>query len=70
LIKYLEEASVLQLIIKSPGHGTNKATLMTNADEKTTSSFLGSTAQFRPWPPPQNAAEFLGGFSQILFFIG
>jgi hypothetical protein len=27
------------------------------------SSFLGSTAQLRPWPPPQNPAEFLGGFS-------
>jgi hypothetical protein len=23
------------------------------------SSFLGSTAQLRPWPPPQNPAEFL-----------
>jgi hypothetical protein len=29
------------------------------------SSFLGSTAQPRPWPPPQNPAEFLGGFSTI-----
>jgi hypothetical protein len=26
-------------------------------------SLLGSTAQLRPWPPPQNPAEFLGGFS-------
>jgi hypothetical protein len=26
------------------------------------SSFLGSTAQLRPWPPPQNPAEFLRGF--------
>jgi hypothetical protein len=26
------------------------------------SSFLSSTAQLRPWPPPQNPAEFLGGF--------
>jgi hypothetical protein len=34
------------------------------------SSFLGSTAQLRPWPPPQNAAEFLGGFSTIFFFTG
>jgi hypothetical protein len=34
------------------------------------SSFLGSTAQFRPWPPPQNPSEFLGGFSTILFFTG
>jgi hypothetical protein len=33
-------------------------------------SFLGSTAQLRPWPPPQNAAEFLGGFSTIFFFTG
>jgi hypothetical protein len=31
-------------------------------------SFLGSTAQLRPWPPPQNPAEFLGGFSTIFFF--
>jgi hypothetical protein len=30
--------------------------------------FLGSTAQLRPWPPPQNPAEFLGGFSTIFFF--
>jgi hypothetical protein len=34
------------------------------------SSFLVSTAQLRPWPPPQNPAEFLGGFSTIFFFIG
>jgi hypothetical protein len=26
-------------------------------------SLLGFTAQLRPWPPPQNPAEFLGGFS-------
>jgi hypothetical protein len=32
------------------------------------SSFLGSTAQLRPWPPPQNPTEFLGGFSTIFFF--
>jgi hypothetical protein len=32
------------------------------------SSFLGFTAQLRPWPPPQNPAEFLGGFSIIFFF--
>jgi len=31
-------------------------------------SFLGSTAQRRPWSPPQNPAEFLGGFSTIFFF--
>jgi hypothetical protein len=34
------------------------------------SSFLGSTAQLRPWPPPQNPAEFLGGFSTIFFLQG
>jgi hypothetical protein len=34
---------------------------------KKLSSFLGSTAQFRPWPPPQNPYEFLGGFSTIVF---
>jgi hypothetical protein len=32
--------------------------------------FLGSTAQLRPWPPPQNPAEFLGGFSTIFFLHG
>jgi hypothetical protein len=34
------------------------------------SYFLGSTAQLRPWPPPQNPAEFLGGFSTIFLFTG
>jgi hypothetical protein len=34
------------------------------------SSFLGSTAQLGLWPPPQNPAEFLGGFSTIFFFTG
>jgi hypothetical protein len=34
------------------------------------SSFLGSTAQLRPWPPSQNPAEFLEGFSTIFFFTG
>jgi hypothetical protein len=34
------------------------------------SSFLGSIAQFRPWPPPQNLAEFLGGFLTIFFLQG
>jgi hypothetical protein len=34
------------------------------------SPFLASTAQLRPWPPPQNSAEFLGGFSTIFFFRG
>jgi hypothetical protein len=33
-------------------------------------SFLGSTAQLRPWPPPQNPAEFLGGFLTIFFLTG
>jgi hypothetical protein len=33
-------------------------------------SFLGSTAQLRPWPPPQNPTEFLGGFSTIFIFTG
>jgi hypothetical protein len=33
-------------------------------------SFLGSTAQLRPWPPPQNPTEFLGRFSTILFSQG
>jgi hypothetical protein len=31
-------------------------------------SFFGSTAQLRPWPPAQNPAEFLAGFSTIFFF--
>jgi hypothetical protein len=38
--------------------------------ETFSSSFLGSTGQLRPWPPPQNPAEFLGGFSTIFFFTG
>jgi hypothetical protein len=33
-------------------------------------SFLGSTAQLRPWPPQQNLAEFLGGFSTNFFLQG
>jgi hypothetical protein len=32
--------------------------------------FLGSTAQLRPWPPPQNPAEFLGGFSTFSLLQG
>jgi hypothetical protein len=43
-----------------------RPTIQTNLS----SSFLGSTAQLRPWPPPQNPAEFLGGFSTIFFFTG
>jgi hypothetical protein len=31
-------------------------------------SSLGSTAQLRPWPPPQNPAEFCGHFSTIFLF--
>jgi hypothetical protein len=38
--------------------------------EPSSSSFLGSTAQFKPWPPPQNPAEFLGGFSTFSFLQG
>jgi hypothetical protein len=34
------------------------------------SSFLGSTAQPGPWPPPQNLAKFLGGLSTVFFFTG
>jgi hypothetical protein len=34
------------------------------------SSFLGSTSQLRPWPPLQNRAEFLGGFSTIFLLQG
>jgi hypothetical protein len=40
------------------------------ARQLVSSSFLGSTAQLRPWPPPQNSAEFLGGFSTFFFFTG
>jgi hypothetical protein len=40
------------------------------SSSSSSSSFLGSTAQLRPWPPPQNPAEFLGGFSTIFFFTG
>jgi hypothetical protein len=40
------------------------------SSSSSSSSFLGSIAQLRPWPPPQNPAEFLGGFSTIFFFTG
>jgi hypothetical protein len=33
------------------------------------SSFLGSTAQRRSWPPPQNPGDFLGGFSTIFLHV-
>jgi hypothetical protein len=32
--------------------------------------FLGSTAHLRPWHPPQNPDEFLGGLSTIFFLQG
>jgi hypothetical protein len=41
-----------------------------SSSSSSSSSSLGSTAQLRPWPPPQNLAEFLGGFSTIFFFTG
>jgi hypothetical protein len=41
-----------------------------HVSSSSSSSFLGSTAQVRPWPPPKNPAEFLGGFSTIFFFTG
>jgi hypothetical protein len=33
-------------------------------------SFLDSIAQLKPWPPTQNLAEFLRGFSTIFFLQG
>jgi hypothetical protein len=39
-------------------------------DRQNLPSFLGSTAQLRPWPPPQNPTEFRGGFSTIFFLRG
>jgi hypothetical protein len=41
-----------------------------SSSSSSASAFLGSTAPSRPWPPPQKAAEFLGGFSTIFFFTG
>jgi hypothetical protein len=41
-----------------------------SSSSSSSSSFLGSTAQLRPWPPPQNPTEFLGGFAIIFFFTG
>jgi hypothetical protein len=43
---------------------------VSSSSSSSSSSFLGSKAQLRPWPPPQNPAEFLGGFSTIFFFTG
>jgi hypothetical protein len=37
---------------------------------ESSSSFLGSTAQLRPWSPPQNPAKFLGGFSTFSLLQG
>jgi hypothetical protein len=33
-------------------------------------SFLGSTAQLRPWPPPQNQLNFLEASQQFSFLQG
>jgi hypothetical protein len=44
--------------------------IVNSSSSSSSSSFLGSTAQLRLWPPPQNPAEFLGGFSTIFFFTG
>jgi hypothetical protein len=46
------------------GRGYNKGVVNNSL------SPLGSPAQLRLWPPPQNPAEFLGGFSTIFFFTG
>jgi hypothetical protein len=43
--------------------------VVTNIPDFFSLSLLGSTDQLRPWPPPKNPAEFLGGFS-IFFFTG
>jgi hypothetical protein len=43
---------------------------LVKAQGQLSSSFLGSTAELRPWPPPQNPVEFLGGFSTIFFLQG
>jgi hypothetical protein len=40
------------------------------SNRDSSSSFLDSTAQLRPWPPPQNPAEFLGGLSTFSFLQG
>jgi hypothetical protein len=53
---------ILALKMRGSSMGNNK--------NSSSSSFLGFTAQLRPWPPPQNPAEFLGGFSTIFFFTG
>jgi hypothetical protein len=51
-------------------HASNEGVTMILLLQCNVSSFLGSTAQLRPWPPPQNPAEFLGGFSTIFFLQG
>jgi hypothetical protein len=60
----------------SPSSGRRKGFFLCGTDYidnsilHCSSYFLSSTAQLRPWPPPQNPAEFLGGFSTIFFFTG
>jgi hypothetical protein len=41
-----------------------------SSSSSTTTTTTTTTAQLRPWPPPQNPAEFLGGFSTIFSFTG
>jgi protocadherin Fat 1/2/3 len=50
--------------------GWRITSILSSSSSSSSSSFLGSTAQLRPWPPPQNPAGFLGGFSTIFFFTG
>jgi hypothetical protein len=52
------------------GEHSDDFLLYLSSSSSSSSSFLGSTAQPKPWPPPQNSAEFLGGFSTIFFFTG
>jgi hypothetical protein len=51
-------------------YGQNGRTYAYRKHKITFFLFLDSTAQHRPWPPPQNPAEFLGGFSTIFFLQG
>jgi hypothetical protein len=84
IIQPIPEASPSSVYFLSPPPGTNihLTTLFSNTLSVLPlwllllllllllSSFLVSTAQLRPWPPPQNPVEFLGNFSTILFFTG
>jgi hypothetical protein len=54
---------ILKLILPSPSWSPSR-----RFPKSFFLSFLGSTAQLRPWPPPQKPAEFLGGFSTIFFY--